>query len=86
MRQPSEVLVISDQIKLTFSCGACGVDPATLELSDDYTDDSIAKCKACGVEFGRYGDIKAKSMGMAKAEVSKMFRDAFKGLKGWKVK
>ncbi|VCU58252.1 hypothetical protein EPIB1_1150 [Tritonibacter mobilis] len=77
---------MSDEIKFTFSCKSCGVDPATLELPDDYTDDDIAKCKACGTEFGRYGDIKAKMMDMAREEISAKFRDAFKGLKGWDVK
>lgn len=77
---------MTDQIKVTFSCRACGADPATLELPDDYTDDSIAKCKTCGAPFGRFGDIKAKSTELAQADVNKRVRDAFKGLKGWKVK
>lgn len=77
---------MSDQLKFTFSCKACGADPATLELPDDYTDDSIAKCKACGTEFGRFGEVKAKAMDAAKARVTDQVRDAFKGLKGWKMK
>lgn len=75
---------MTDEIKVTFSCLNCG--GSILELPDDYTDDSTAKCKSCGTEFGRYGDVKAKAMDAAKNEVSAMFRNAFKGLKGWTVK
>lgn len=77
---------MSDKINITFECKNCGASPATLELPDDYTDDDIAKCKSCGFEFGRYGDIKAEAMRAAKAEVSGMVKNAFKGLKGWKIK
>lgn len=75
---------MSDKISVTFECKACGANPASLELPDDYTDDSIAKCKECGVVFGRYGDIEANAMNAAKARVEDMIDDAFKGLKGWK--
>ena len=77
---------MSDQINVTFECKNCGAKPATLEFPDDFTDDDIAKCKSCGFEFGPYGEIKAEAMDMAKAEVSAMVKDAFKGLKGFKIK
>jgi len=77
---------MSDQINVTFECKNCGAKPATLELPDNYTDSDIAKCKKCGFEFGPYGKIKAKAMEDAKAELSKMFKGAFKGSKGFKVK
>lgn len=73
-----------DQLEVTFTCQECG--GTVLHLPDDYTDDSIAECKSCGTKFGRWGDIKAKAMGLAKDRVTKMFRDSFKGLKGWRVK
>lgn len=73
-----------DEIKITFSCKKCG--GAVLELPDDYDETSIAKCKSCGTEFGTWGKVKAKAMDAAKQEVRQKFKDAFKGLKGWKVK
>lgn len=75
---------MSDEMKITFQCKKCG--GTTLELPDDYDDNSVAKCKSCGTEFGTWGEIKAKGMEAAKAEISKKFKDAFKGLKGWKVR
>jgi len=55
-------------------------------LPDSHTDDDIAKCKECGFEFGRYGDIKAEAMEAAKSEATDCIKDVFKGMKGWKVK
>lgn len=75
-----------DQLTVTFSCKSCGADPTVLELPDDHTDDSIAKCKKCGVEMGRFGDIKEKAMEVAKSEVSNMMKNAFKGVKGFTFK
>lgn len=75
-----------DRISVTFACKKCGASPATLELPDDYTDNDIAKCKACGFEFGKYGKLKADAMNAVKGHASDMFRDAFKGVKGFKVK
>ena len=77
---------MSDQLTVTFECKNCGANPATLELPDNHTDNDIAKCKGCGFEFGTYGDIKAKAMDAAKAEVTGMLKDVFKGKKGWNVK
>jgi hypothetical protein len=74
----------TDSLKVTFECKKCG--GTVLELPDDYTDDSVAKCKACGQKFGTYREIKAKAMEAAKSEVRTKFKEAFKGLKGWKVK
>ncbi|SOC09629.1 hypothetical protein [Rhodobacter maris] len=75
-----------DHLKFTFVCKQCGANPATLELPENYTDNDTAKCKACGAELGRYGDIKAEAMRLGKQEIEKMVKDTFKGLKGWKVK
>jgi len=73
-----------DQITIKFECLKCG--GTVLERPDDYTDDSIAKCKSCGQEFGRFGDVKAKAMDVAKAEVRAHFKNPFKGLKSRKMK
>ncbi|MFG1260065.1 hypothetical protein V5F79_22315 [Xanthobacter flavus] len=77
---------MSDKIdfNFTFECQKCG--GAVIELPDDYTDASIAKCKACGQEFGTWGDVQAKARDAAAGKIDQMFRDTFKGLKGWKVK
>jgi len=77
---------MGDKITLTYECKVCGAKPATLELPDGHTDDSIAHCKGCGAELGRYGDIKAKAMQMAKAEVTRMIKRGLKGSKGFKIK
>ena len=77
---------MSDQVSVTFECKNCGAKPATLELPDDYTDDDIAKCKSCGFEFGPYRDVKAQAMDAVKGHVTAMVRDAFKGVKGFKIK
>lgn len=75
---------MSDQINVTFKCQSCG--GTVLELPDDYTDLSIAKCKGCGIAFSTYGEIKAKAMDLAKKEVNTMFKKAFKGIKGFNIK
>lgn len=77
---------MSDKLNVTFECKSCGANPATLELPDDYTDDSVASCKACGQQFGRWGDVKAKATEAGKDALVGMVKDAFKGMKGWKVK
>lgn len=77
---------MSDNINITFKCENCGADPATLVGPDNTTDDDIVKCKGCGFEFGRFGDVKTKARDAAVSEVEGMMKDAFKGLKGWKMK
>lgn len=77
---------MSDKLNVTFSCKACGANPTILELPDDYTYDSVAKCKSCGHEFGRYRDIKAKAMNAAKAKVVGIIKTSLKGVKGLKIK
>jgi hypothetical protein len=74
----------TDKVQVKFTCKECG--GTVIELPDNHTDDSIAKCKGCGIEFGRWGDIKAKSVGLVKQQVIADFKNAFKGKKGWKVK
>lgn len=74
----------TDQVEVTFKCQVCG--GSVLELPDDHTDDSIAKCKACGQEFGRWGDVKAKAKKAVAVRVMGDIKNAFKGIKGWKAK
>jgi transcription elongation factor Elf1 len=74
----------TDSVSVKFTCTKCG--ETSLELPDDYTDDSIATCKQCGVEMGRWGDIKAKAMDAVRDHVRTSFRDALKGVKGIEFK
>ena len=74
----------TDHLNVTFECKQCG--GTILELPDDPTDESIVKCKSCGIEFGRWGDIKAKARDLGADHLRGMVRDTFKGLKGWKMK
>jgi len=75
---------MGDEIKITFQCKSCG--GTVLDLPDDYNENSIAKCKSCGTEFGTWGAIRARGIEAAKDEIHQKFKDAFKGLKGWKVR
>ena len=71
---------MSDLMQFDLECQNCG--HTEISIPDEATHDSIAVCASCGVELARWGDIKQKCMEMAKDEVSAMFKDAFKGLKG----
>ncbi|MGY6628332.1 MAG: ECs_2282 family putative zinc-binding protein [Oceanicaulis sp.] len=70
-----------DKVEVTFKCQTCG--GSVLELPENPTDDSIAKCKTCGIEFGTWGAIQAKAREAVLADMT----DRLKGsLKGWKAK
>jgi predicted nucleic acid-binding Zn ribbon protein len=69
---------MSDSVTVKFSCKKCG---GAVVIPDDHTDDSIAICKECGLDIGRWGDIKAQGMEAAKADVLKRAKDIFKGFK-----
>lgn len=73
-------------IDVTFTCKACGKKLTELSLPDNPTDDSIAVCNACGVEVGRYGDIKAHAQQAVVERMQSQLRQAFKGAKGFKIK
>ena len=74
-----------DKLTITFDCKACGASPAILELPDHHTDDSIAKCKGCGHEFGRFGDIKGAARKAAAEHMKGALLDRLKGTNGWKI-
>jgi hypothetical protein len=40
-----------------FTCPLCGGH--SLELPEDYNDNSMARCSDCGTDMGRWGDFKA---------------------------
>lgn len=75
-----------DRIDVTFTCQACGTTSTTLSLPENPTDDSIATCKNCGAEVGRYGDIKSHAKKAAVDALRKGLKDTFKSIKGFKVK
>jgi hypothetical protein len=58
----------NDKIEVTFECQFCG--GTVLELPEEYTDDSLAKCNDCGTDIGRWGDIKAEAMKRASADTT----------------
>jgi predicted RNA-binding Zn-ribbon protein involved in translation (DUF1610 family) len=68
-----------DTVSVKFICPKCG--GTTLELPDNYTDASTAKCKGCGADFGAYGKIKARAVEAVKKQVVTDFKKAFKGIK-----
>jgi hypothetical protein len=41
----------------TIECQAC-YEADIVELPNNPTDDSIARCRACGTDLGRWGDMK----------------------------
>ena len=71
-------------VSVTFKCKKCGGN--VLDVPDHPTDDSIVICKSCGVEVGRWGDIKTGATNAVKEKVTESikdaFRDALKGSKG----
>lgn len=77
---------MSEKIEVTFNCKECGSKPAVLALPDNPTDDDIAKCESCGIEFGRYGDVKAQAKKLATDEASRLLLNSVRGQKGWKLK
>ncbi|MFK4522820.1 hypothetical protein ABIF90_000801 [Bradyrhizobium japonicum] len=49
------------------------------------TDESHAACKDCGADFGPYGDIKKRAIDLVKSDVNRKIKEAFKGVKGFKI-
>ncbi len=68
--------------KITFKCNSCG-STTFIHPSDPKPDDVIT-CNGCGAT-GRYGDVQAAAIRLAKDHVQEALGDAFKGLKGWTV-
>lgn len=63
-----------------FECQTC--HGTVFKLPDVPADDSIAKCKTCGAQFGRWGDLKEMA---AEAAVKTALGEAIKGT-GFKFK
>jgi len=73
----------TEKISVNFKCPKCGC--TTISLPDDHTDDSHATCKDCGADFGPYRDIKNRAVQVVKDEVNRTIKEAFKGVKGFKI-
>jgi hypothetical protein len=73
----------TENINVNFKCPKCGC--ATIVLPDDHTDESHATCKDCAADFGPYGDIKKRAVEVVKDEVNRTIKEAFKGVKGFKI-
>ncbi len=67
----------TDQVEVTFNCQECG--GTVLQLPDGYTNDSIAKCKSCGQEVGRWGDVKTDANKLLVKTIIDRFRDTLRG-------
>lgn len=52
-------------INFDFHCTSCG--GWVMSVPDDQSDDGAATCKACGLEFGRYGDVKTLATHIGRA-------------------
>lgn len=74
------------KIQIQIGCPSCGLNPTVMELPDDHTDDSIAKCKGCGADLGRFGDIKEAAIKLARENLVDSVRKRLKGSKGFSIK
>ena len=70
--------------QITIRCGRCGSEQFRLPNSPPQPDDVI-ECTGCGAT-GRYRDIQADAVRLAKAHMERAVRDAFKGVKGFKLR
>lgn len=73
----------TENIHVNFKCPKCGC--TAISLPDNHTDESHATCKECGADFGPYGEIKKRAVDVVEDEVNRTIREAFKGVKGFKI-
>jgi hypothetical protein len=78
----------STSVSVKFECKKCG--GKKIMLPDNPDDDSIVKCALCGLEFGRWGDIRKAARDKVseefKKELRQTIRNSFKNSKFIKVK
>jgi hypothetical protein len=48
----------NEHVDFEFTCPLCGGH--TLELPENYNDNSMATCGSCGTDMARWGEIKAQ--------------------------
>jgi predicted nucleic acid-binding Zn ribbon protein len=72
-------------VPVSFTCKKCGGN--TLELPDNPSDDSIAICKSCQTQLGRWGEIKAAAAHkVGEAAVDSMRESLKKAFSGSDIK
>ena len=62
--------------RISFKCSKCG--SSKFDIPTNPKPNDVITCAGCGAT-GRYDDIKTKATELAKAEVERKLRDAFKG-------
>lgn len=72
---------MSDQ--MTLKCSACG--STRFEVPNDPQPADVIKCAGCGAA-NRYDELQRQALEGAKEIVTDMFRNAFKGVKGFTIK
>ena len=72
-----------DQDHLTFACANCGSDQFKGLTGNNQPDDVIT-CAGCGA-VNAYGVLHKSRMEQGKKVVEDAFREAFKGIKGFKL-
>ncbi|WP_438274397.1 ECs_2282 family putative zinc-binding protein [Nitrobacter sp.] len=73
----------TENVSVNFKCPKCGC--TSINLPDHHTDESHATCKDCGADFGPYGDIKKRAVELVRDKAQEKLRNAFKGVKGFKI-
>ena len=76
---------MSEQIVANFACPKCGCNPIILSfINVKITDASIACCKNCGAELGKYSDVRKRD---AETAAEKMKQEIFTSgqSSGWKM-
>jgi len=74
----NDALMPATETIVNFVCPACGA--SVVNLPEDHSDDSTAKCSSCGVELGRWGDLKEASGKLLSDKAEQLLKDATKSL------
>ena len=61
-------------IPVELRCGKCG--SKALVAKPDLTDDSAVTCTACGVEIGRWGDVRKQALESSAEQLKKHLKDS----------
>ena len=69
--------------KITFKCTACE-HPVSIDDDNPPGDNDMLKCFGCGIELGRYAELKGKLIELAKAEVDRVTKEYFGKGVTWK--
>lgn len=64
------------QDSIPFRCSKCGGSRMVFP-NDSPKDDDIISCAGCGVEIGRYADVRTAAIEAGKAEINKLLERTF---------